>query len=209
MRHTLKTAAVVLALAAPAATAQELAPDALVKAISTDVLAAIRQDKDIRAGNPKKIASLVETKILPHFDFAHTTRIAMGANWRRASAEQREQLVREFRTLLVRTYSSALANYRDQVIEFKPLRAQAGEAQVTVKSEVRQSGAQAVSIDYEMEKTPSGWKIYDVKIGGVSLAATYRDSFAEEVRNHGIDGLIDLLSGKNRENEARPASVNT
>jgi len=208
MRHTLKTAAVVLALAAPA-TAQELAPDALVKAISTDVLAAIRQDKEIRAGNPKKIASLVETKILPHFDFAHTTRIAMGANWRRANAEQREQLVREFRTLLVRTYSSALANYRDQVIEFKPLRAQAGEAQVTVKSEVRQPGAQAVSIDYEMEKTSSGWKIYDVKIGGVSLAATYRDSFAEEVRNHGIDGLIDLLSGKNRENEARPASVNT
>jgi len=209
MRHTLKTTAIVLALAAPAATAQELAPDALVKAISTDVLAAIRQDKDIQAGNPKKIASLVETKILPHFDFAHTTRIAMGANWRRANAEQREQLVREFRTLLVRTYSSALANYRDQVIEFKPLRAQAGEAQVTVKSEVRQPGAQAVSIDYEMEKTSSGWKIYDVKIGGVSLAATYRDSFAEEVRNHGIDGLIDLLSGKNRENEARPASVNT
>src|SRR6185295_19864598 len=153
MRHTLKTAAVVLALAAPA-TAQELAPDALVKAISADVLAAIRQDKDIRAGNPKKIASLVETKILPHFDFAHTTRIAMGANWRRANPEQREQLVLEFRTLLVRTYSSALANYSDQVIEFKPLRAQAGEAQVTVKSEVRQSGAQAVSIDYEMEKTP-------------------------------------------------------
>jgi len=208
MRHTLKTAAVVLALAAPA-TAQELAPDALVKAISADVLAAIRQDKDIRAGNPKKIASLVETKILPHFDFAHTTRIAMGANWRRANPEQREQLVLEFRTLLVRTYSSALANYSDQVIEFKPLRAQAGEAQVTVKSEVRQSGAQAVSIDYEMEKTPSGWKIYDVKISGVSLAVTYRDSFAEEVRNHGIDGLIDLLSGKNRENEARPASVNT
>jgi len=209
MRHTLKTAAIVLALAARATTAQEPAPDALVKGISTDVLAAMRQDKDIQAGNPKKIASLVEAKILPHFDFAHTTRIAMGANWRRASPEQREQLVREFRTLLVRTYSTALANYRDQVIEFKPLHALVGEAQVTVKSEVRQSGAQAVSIDYEMEKTPAGWKIYDVKISGVSLAATYRDTFAEEVRNHGIDGLIDLLSGKNRENEARSASVNT
>ena len=209
MRNTLKTAALVLALAAPVSPAEELAPDTLVKTLSMDVLAAIRQDKSIQAGNPKKIASLVETKILPHFDFAHTTRIAMGANWRRANPEQREQLVREFRTLLVRTYSSALANYRDQVIEFKPLRAQAEAEQVTVKSEVRQSGAQAVSIDYDMEKTPSGWKIYDVKIGGVSLAATYRDSFAEEVRNHGIDGLIDLLSGKNRENEARPASVNT
>ncbi len=209
MRNSLKTAALVLALAAPASPAEELTPDALVKTISTDVLAAMRDDKDIQAGNPKKIASLVEAKILPHFDFAHTTRIAMGANWRRASSEQREQLVREFRTLLVRTYSGALANYRDQVIEFKPLRAQAGDAQVTVRSEVRQSGAQAVSIDYEMEKTASGWKVYDVKIGGASLAATYRDTFAEEVRNHGIEGLIDSLSGKNRENDARRASINT
>jgi phospholipid transport system substrate-binding protein len=209
MRKTLKTAAIVLALAASASPAEELAPDTLVKTISMDVIAAIRQDKDIQAGNPSKIASLVEAKILPHFDFAHTTRIAMGANWRRASPEQREQLVREFRTLLVRTYSSALANYRDQVIEFKPLRAQPGDEQVTVRSEVRQTGAQAVSIDYEMEKTASGWKVYDVRISGVSLAATYRDTFAEEVRNHGIDGLIDLLSGKNRQNDARPPSINT
>ncbi|HKB73801.1 MAG TPA: ABC transporter substrate-binding protein [Burkholderiales bacterium] len=209
MRNTLKTAALVLALAAPASPAEELAPDTLVKTLSMDVLAAIRQDKSIQAGNPKKIASLVETKILPHFDFAHTTRIAMGANWRRASSEQREQLVREFRTLLVRTYSSALVNYRDQVIEFKPLRAQPGDTQVTVRSEVRQPGAQAVSIDYEMDKTSSGWKVYDVKISGASLAATYRDTFAEEVRNHGIDGLIDSLSDKNRQNDARPASINT
>ena len=209
MHNTLKTAALVLALAAPASHAEDLAPDALVKTISTDVLAAMRDDKDIQAGNPKKIASLVEAKILPHFDFAHTTRIAMGVNWRRASPEQRELLVREFRTLLVRTYSSALANYRDQVIDFKPLRAQPGDTQVTVRSEVRQSGAQAVSIDYEMEKTASGWKVYDVRISGASLAATYRDTFAEEVRNRGIDGLIDLLSNKNHQNDTRPASVNT
>jgi len=209
MRNALKTAALVLALAAPVSPAEELTPDALVKTISTDVLAAIRQDKDIQAGNPKKIASLVEAKILPHFDFAHTTRIAMGANWRRASPGQREQLVREFRTLLVRTYSGALMNYRDQVLEFKPLRAQPGDTQVTVRSEVRQSGAQAVSIDYEMEKTDSGWKVYDVKIGGASLAATYRDTFAEEVRNHGIEGLIDLLSNKNHQNDTRSASINT
>jgi phospholipid transport system substrate-binding protein len=209
MHNTLKTAAIVLALAAPASHAEELAPDALVKTISLEVIAAIRQDKDIQAGNPNRIAGLVEAKILPHFDFAHTTRIAMGVNWRRASPEQREQLVREFRTLLVRTYSNALASYRDQVIEFKPLRAQAGDAQVTVRSEIRQSGAQAVSIDYEMEKTASGWKGYDVKISGASLAATYRDTFAQEVRNRGIDGLIDLLSEKNRQNDARPASVNT
>ena len=198
-----------LAFAAPLALAQELAPDALVKTISEDVLAAIRQDKDIQAGNPKKIASLVEAKILPHFDFAHTTRIAMGANWRRASPEQREQLTREFRTLLVRTYSRALVNYRDQAIEFKPLRAQPGDTQVTVRSEVRQSGTQPVSIDYELEKTRSGWKVYDVKISGASLAATYRDTFAEEVRNRGIDGLIDLLSSKNRQGGPNPASIKT
>jgi len=209
MRNTLKTAALVLALAAPVSAAEELTPDALIRTIALEVLATIRQDKDIQAGSPKKIASLVEARILPHFDFAHTTRIAMGANWRRASPEQREQLVREFRTLLVRTYSSALMNYRDQVLEFKPLRAQPGDTQVTVRSEVRQSGAQAVSIDYEMEKTASGWKVYDVKISGASLAATYRDTFAEEVRNHGIEGLIDSLSDKNRQNDARPASINT
>src|SRR5882762_5547987 len=209
MRNSLKTAALVLALAAPVSAAEELTPDALIRTIALEVLATIRQDKDIQAGNPKKIASLVEARILPHFDFAHTTRIAMGANWRRASPEQREQLVREFRTLLVRTYSSALTAYRDQVIEFKPLRAQAGDAQVTVRSEVRQSGAQAVSIDYEMEKTDSGWKVYDVKISGASLAATYREVFAEEVRNHGIEGLLDSLSSKNHQNDARPAAVNT
>jgi len=109
----------------------------------------------------------------------------------------------------VRTYSSALMNYRDQVLEFKPLRALPGDTQVTVRSEVSQTGAQAVSIDYEMEKTASGWKVYDVKISGASLAATYRDTFAEEVRNHGIEGLINLLSAKNRQNDARPASINT
>ena len=209
MHNTLKTAAIVLALTASASHGEELAPDALVKTISLDVLAAIQKDKDIQGGNPKKIANLVEAKILPHFDFAHTTRIATGANWRRASPEQREQLVQEFRTLLVRTYSGVLVNYRDQIIEFKPLRAQASDSQVTVRSEVRQPGAQAVSIDYEMEKTASGWKVYDVKISGASLAATYRDTFAEEVRNHGIEGLIDSLSGKNRQNDARPASINT
>src|SRR5258705_325649 len=209
MHSILKTAAIVLALAAPVSAAEELAPDALVKTISLEVIAAIRQDKDIQAGNPNKIASLVETKILPHFDFAHTTRIAMGANWRRASPEQREQLVREFRTLLVRTYSSALAASRDQAIDLKLWRARQDDAQVPVRSEVGNAGAQAVSIDYEMEKTASGWKVYDVKISGASLAATYRDVFAEEVRNHGIEGLLDSLSSKNHQNDARPAAVNT
>ena len=210
MVDSIKTAAkFLLALVILPVLAQEPAPDELVKAISQEVIAVIKQDKDIQSGDARKIAMLVEAKILPHFDFAHTTRIALGANWRRATPEQREQLTLEFKTLLVRTYSGALMNYRDQVIDFKPLRAQPGDTQVTVRSEVRQPGTQPVSIDYELEKTASGWKVYDVKISGASLAATYRDTFAEQIRNRGIDGLIELLSSKNRQGGPNPASVKT
>src|SRR5262245_14750962 len=181
---------------ASVALAQEIAPDALVKTIAEDVIAAIRQDARLTA-NPAKVAALVEAKVLPHFDFAHTTRIAMGVNWRRATPEQQERLTQEFRTLLVRTYSTALASYREQAIEVKPLRARPGDVQVIVRSEVKQAGAQAMSIDYDMERTADGWKVFDIRIGGASLAATYRDTFAEIVRNHGVDGLIEQLSGKN------------
>jgi len=131
----------------------------------------------------------------------------MGANWRRAIPEQQERLTLEFRTLLVRTYSTALANFRDQVIEVKPLRASPGDDQVTVRSEVRQAGAQPMSIDYDMEKTQDGWKVFDIRIAGASLAATYRDTFAEVVRNRGIDGLIEELSSKNRQGRPRPVST--
>jgi phospholipid transport system substrate-binding protein len=129
-------------------------------------------------------------------------RIAMGRNWRSATPDQQKQLATEFKTLLVRTYSTALTNYRDQRIDYKPLRAKPGDNEVTVKSDVKQSGSsQPVSIDYEMEKTDNGWKIYDVKVGGVSLVTTYRDTFASEVRDNGIDGLIKSLAAKNRETE--------
>jgi phospholipid transport system substrate-binding protein len=131
----------------------------------------------------------------------------MGANWRRATPEQQERLTFEFRTLLVRTYSTALVNFRDQVIEVKPLRASAGDDQVTVRSEVRQPGAQPMSIDYDMEKTQEGWKVFDIRIAGASLAATYRDTFAEVVRNQGVDGLIELLSSKNRQGRPQPVST--
>jgi phospholipid transport system substrate-binding protein len=194
--------ALVLALAAPLAVAQDVAPDVLVKAISRDVIAAIRQDKDVQAGNSDKIVDLVETKIVPHFDFTRTTQIAMGIHWRRATPVQQEQLTREFRKLLLRTYSGALANYRDRIIEYKSARVQPGDAEVTVLFEVRQPGTAPIEIGYQMEKTASGWKIYDLKIGGVRLATTYRDTFGEEVRNQGIDGLIDLLSSRNRRNGA-------
>src|SRR2546425_11922196 len=140
------------ALVTPPALAEETAPDVLVKSISEEVIAAIRQDKDIQAGDPRKIAELVEAKILPHFDFRYTTRIAMGGTWGRASPEQQEQLTREFRALLVRTYSGALAGYSDQVIEFRPLRAQPGDTEVTVRSQVRRSGAEPIAIGSAPER---------------------------------------------------------
>jgi phospholipid transport system substrate-binding protein len=133
----------------------------------------------------------------------------MGVNWRRASADQQERLTSEFKRLLVRTYSGALASYRDQVIEFKPLRASLGDSEVTVRSQVRQSGAEPLTIDYAMEKTASGWKIFDVSIGGISLAANYRTAFGEEVRNHGVEGLITLLADKNRQAAAKPRRAAT
>lgn len=210
VRNFLEVSAKFLSLCAfvSAALAQELAPDALIRTIADDVIATIRQDRRLTQ-DPAKVAALVEAKVLPHFDFAHTTRLAMGANWRRASPEQQEQLTLEFRALLVRTYTGALLNVRDQLVEVKPLRARPGESRVTVRSEIRQAGTQRLSIDYDMEKTPEGWKVFDVSIAGASLAATYRDTFAEAVRNHGVDGLIEMLSGKNRQNGAKPAPVRT
>ena len=195
-----------LSLVAPLAFAAELAPDAQMKALSAEVIAAIRKDKELHAGNPKKIAELVETKVLPHFDFQRMTQIAMGANWRRASSPQREQLIKEFKTLLVHTYSGAVTGYRDQVIEFKPVRMQPGDTDVTVRSELKQAGAQALSIDYLMTKEETGWKVYDVKVGGVSLVTSYRDSFAEIIRSRGVDGLISSLGSKNRNNEDKAAA---
>lgn len=190
MKALLRIAALIIwTLATPLALAQDLAPDALIKSISDDVMAAIRQGK-----NPR----LVEARILPHFDFRRSTQIALGANWRRATAGQQEQLTREFRTLLVRTYSGALASYRDQVIEFKPLRLRPGDTEVTVRSHVKQAGAEPVVIEYDLERTALAWQVFDVRVGGISLVATYRSAFAEEVRNHGIEGLIGLLSSKNR-----------
>lgn len=192
-----------LALTAVPAFAQTPPPDVLVKSISDDVIGLIKKDKEIRAGNPKRIAELVETKVLPHFDFARMTRIAMAVNWRRATPEQQKALTEEFKTLLVRTYSNALTMYRDQVIDFKPLRARADDTEVTVKSEVRQKGKQSVALDYDLERTPNGWKVFDVKVEGVSLITTYREDFAAQVRESGIDGLIKVLAAKNRSGEAR------
>jgi len=191
------------------APSQALAPDVLLNAVTLEVIAIIKQDKDFQAGRPMKVAHLVETKILPLFDFVHMTRLAVARNWRLASPEQQATLTMEFKTLLVRTYSTALSTYRDQVIEFKPLRVDPASTDITVRSDVRQSGTERLSIDYDMQKTPAGWKVYDIKVSGVSLVTTYRETFAEKVRDGGVDGLIKSLSDKNRQGESSLRSFTT
>jgi phospholipid transport system substrate-binding protein len=198
--------ALCFSLFAAAVPAQDLAPDALVKKISNEVLDIIKQDKDIRAGNQNKINELVDAKVLPHFNFSRMTALAVGRNWPKASAEQQKALTGEFRTLLVRTYSSALTTYKNQVIEFKPLRSAAGDTDVTVRTQVRQPGSEPVGIDYSMEKTPGGWMVYDVVVGGVSLVTNYRETFNAEIRDGGVDGLIKSLASKNRSQEPQASS---
>ena len=200
MRRMLVTGLAAFAgFAASAALAAE--PDALLSAATMAVTAKLKQDRSLRADSPGRIAELVESTILPLFDFPHMTQLAVARNWRRASPEQQNALVAEFRTLLVRTYSSALASYRDQAIEYKPLRMAPGDTEVTVKSIVNQPGAERMTIDYDMEKTTAGWKVFDIKLGGISLITTYRSTFAQIIRDHGVDGLIASLSAKNRQND--------
>jgi phospholipid transport system substrate-binding protein len=188
---------------AAAVSAQELAPDAQVKKITDEVIGVMKQDKDIPASNQKNINELVDAKVLPHFNFSHMTALAVGRNWPKASAEQQKALTSEFRSLLVRTYSSALSTYKNQVIEVKPLRAAAGDTDVTVRTQVKQSGTAPVSIDYGMEKTPSGWLVYDVVVGGISLVTNYRETFNAEIRDGGVDGLIKSLVSKNHSLETQ------
>ncbi|HEX7053016.1 MAG TPA: ABC transporter substrate-binding protein [Burkholderiales bacterium] len=193
--------ALILCLAAAAALAQPAAPeapDALVKRVTLEVVGLIAKDQEIRAGNRAKLIALIEAKVLPHFDFASMTALAVGRNWRKASAAQKARLTEEFKTLLVNTYASALAAYSDQKFEFRPLRARPTDTDVTVQVRVLQSGAQPVAIDYAMEKEADGWKVYDVMVGGVSLVANYRTEFASVVRASGVDGLIRSLADKNR-----------
>ncbi len=177
--------------------AAEVPADVLVKQVSQEVLAIVKKDKDIKAGNQQKIYGLVEAKVLPHFDFPRMTRLAVGRYWRRADAAQQHRLMDEFRTLLVRTYSSSLSNYQNQQIKYKPLIAVPGDTDVTVRTQVIQRGGPPIPVDYSMEKVPNGWKVYDIVIDGVSLVTNYRASFASEIRRSGIDGLIRALAKKN------------
>jgi phospholipid transport system substrate-binding protein len=183
---------------APFAVAAELAPDALAKSVTDEVLEAVRADKDLQGGNSQKVLQLVEAKVLPHFNFARMTQLAMGKNWRQAQPEQQKALVGEFRTLLVRTYTAAFSGYKNQTVDYRPLKLAPQDTDATVKSLINQPGSQPIAVDYSMEKTAQGWKVYDVKIEGISLVDNYRSTFNTEVQKNGVDGLIKALADKNK-----------
>ncbi|MBK1680200.1 MlaC/ttg2D family ABC transporter substrate-binding protein [Rhodocyclus tenuis] len=184
------------------ALAQQAAPDALIKHVTEDVLVVVRADRDIQSGNTKKAIDLVETKVLPHFNFQRMTSLAVGRDWSKATPEQKKRLSDEFRTLLVRTYSNALTAYRNQTVAYKPLKFTDADTDVVVKTEILQPGNKPVQLDYALEKQADGWKVYDVIVGGISLVTNYRDTFRQEVSAAGIDGLIQMLVTKNRQLEA-------
>jgi phospholipid transport system substrate-binding protein len=186
--------------------AQE-APDALIRHVTEDVLEIIRKDKDIQSGNAQKAIELVDKKVLPHFNFQHMTMLAVGKDWKKASPQQQQQLTAEFKTLLVRTYSNALTNYRNQKVVYKPFKMSADETDVLVRTEVQQPGSKAVQLDYSLEKLESGWKVYDVVVAGISLVTNYRDQFSQEIRSAGVDGLIATVAAKNKSLEVNVAKV--
>ncbi|MBL8431215.1 MAG: ABC transporter substrate-binding protein [Dechloromonas sp.] len=193
-----KLIAVVFAVLLASPVVAQEAPDALVKRVTEEVLEIVRKDKDIQNGSTQKAVELVDQKVLPHFDFRHMTALAVGKDWKKASPAQQQQLTAEFKTLLVRTYSNALTSYKNQKIVYKPFRMNAGDSEALVRTEVIQPGSKPVPIDYNLEKADAGWKVFDVVVAGISLVTNYRDQFAQEVRNGGIDGLIAAIAGKNK-----------
>lgn len=176
----------------------ETAPDVLVKKTAEDVLAIIKSDKDIQAGNKQKIYTLAEEKILPNFDFNRVSRMVLGKSWKAATPDQQAVFQKEFRTLLLRTYAVALGKYKDQNIDYKPLKAEPDAKNVTVKTQILQSGGQPVAVDYSLVKNPDGWKVYDIVIEGVSLVTNYRTQFSSEISQNGIDSLNKKLADKNK-----------
>lgn len=181
----------------PFARAAEGDPDELIKKTANELLTIIKQDKEIQAGNKKRIKEIIEAKVLPHFDFTRMTRLAVGRFWNQATPAQQQALVEEFKTLLVRTYSTSLTSYKDQKIDYKPLKMAAADTDVVVKTAILQPGGQPIPIDYSMIKTPTGWKAYDISVDGVSLVVNYRSTFAQEIQQGGMDQLIKTLQTKN------------
>ena len=197
----LLSAALSLALlaSAPFVRAAEEGPDALIKRVSTEVLDAIKADKATQAGDTSRVLALVDTKVMPNVNFTRMTASAVGRNWRQATPAQKTRLQEEFKTLLIRTYSGALSQVKDQSLNVKPLRAAPTDTEVTVRTEVVGRG-EPVQLDYRMEKTLTGWKIYDLNVLGVWLVETYRTQFAQEINANGIDGLIASMSQRNKTN---------
>ena len=186
-----------LNLTLPSARAAEEAPDEMIRRMSMDVLSTIKADKDVQSGDVRKIINFVDTMIMPKVNFLRMTASAVGRSWRQATPEQQKRLQEEFKNLLVRTYAGALSQVQDQTINVKPLRAQAGDTEVIVRTEILGRG-EPIQLDYRMEKTAGGWKIYDLNVLGVWLVETYRTQFAQEISARGIDGLIATLALRNK-----------
>ncbi|HXZ09330.1 MAG TPA: ABC transporter substrate-binding protein [Paraburkholderia sp.] len=184
--------------AAFAQTVDTSSPDALVKTVTSEVVDSIRGDKSIQAGDLTHITKLVNEKILPYTDFRRTTQLAMGRNWRTATPEQQAQVVEQFKTLLIRTYSGALAQVRDQQIQYKPFRANPDDTDVVVRSVVMNNG-QPIELDYRLYKTPDGWRVYDINVLGAWLIQAYQQQFNEQIQQHGVDGLIQFLTQRNQQ----------
>jgi len=185
---------------------QTTAPDALIKMVVSDVMASVKSDPEIQKGNIPRVVDLVEKKIVPYTDMRRTTEMAMGPNWKKATPEQQNQLVMEFKNLLIRTYSGALSQLRDQTVQFKILRAAPDDKEVVVKTVVLGRG-DPVPLDYRLEKTDKGWKVYDMNIMGVWLVEAYRNQFSNQISQNGIDGLVKFLQERNKQlASAKPAN---
>ncbi|NML60585.1 ABC transporter substrate-binding protein [Massilia sp. RP-1-19] len=196
-------AAATFAVAAAAAQAAE-APDALIKRISTDVIDTAKADKEIQAGNQKRVMDLVESKILPHVDFQRMTALAAGRFWRQATPEQQQQLSNEFKTLLIFTYSGALSQIKNETVEFKPMRADPADQEVEVRSQVNVTRGEPIQLNYRLAKSGAGWKIFDINVLGAWLVETYKGTFAAEINKSGIDGLIKALAERNKKLASKP-----
>ena len=187
-----------VALMATTSVFAQTAPDEVVKTAANSVTTVLKSDPAI-LGNAAKLKELIESKLLPNFNFARMTQLAMGRNWTKASPEQQTALTKEFQTLLVRTYSGALSNFKNNTIDYKPLRMAAGETDVTVKTVIIQANGQGIPIDYSLEKGADGsWKAYDIIVAGVSLVTNYRDEFNTVIRDQSVDALVKQLQAKNK-----------
>lgn len=172
-------------------------PDGLIKFVVTDVMTSVKADKEIQAGNVSRVIALVDQKIVPYLDMQKTTQLAMGRNWSKATPEQQKQIAQEFKTLLIRTYSGAISQIRDQTVQYKPVRFSPEDEDVVVRTQVISKG-DPIQLDYRLMKTPNGWRVYDINVLGAWLVEAYRNQFNNQISQNGIDGLIKFLSDRNR-----------